>query len=255
VSAAGPLRGPGKGGGFAAAGLVAPAKGTGPPPRPQGCCASRWRATALRAALDPGDPCGPWEQGKRAGPGLPPPGAGATRPARPGRNHHNRSLHGLRGIPPGLAYSDDRAALWRMAVLLYACSCMIGAINAAAIIEEGFFFEARAGVHARCGNRTRRSDSCGSLESCHCVRLRRPGGERFRCCELSERRRHWRWRLVRGTDGLHTKTCERQWVTLGRCRGAGARRLRSRRSRAILPGSGSSPIPGCRRSAGSGRAG
>jgi hypothetical protein len=112
-----------------------------------------------------------------------------------------------------------------------------------------------AGVRARCGNRTRRSDSCGSLESCHCVRLRPPGGERFRCCELSERRRHWRWRLVRGTDGLHTKTCERQWVTLGRCRGAGARRRQSRRWPATRPGSGSRPIPGCRRPAGSGRAG
>jgi len=41
------------------------------------------RATALRAALDPGDPCGPWEQEERAGHSLPPPGAGATRPARP----------------------------------------------------------------------------------------------------------------------------------------------------------------------------
>ena len=36
VSAAGPLRGPGKGGGCAAAGLLAPAKGTGPPLRPKG---------------------------------------------------------------------------------------------------------------------------------------------------------------------------------------------------------------------------
>jgi hypothetical protein len=71
MSAAGPLRGPHKGGGCAAAGLLAPAKGTGPLPRPQGCCASRCRATALRAALDPGDPCSPWEQAKRAGPGLP----------------------------------------------------------------------------------------------------------------------------------------------------------------------------------------
>jgi hypothetical protein len=40
VSAAGPLRGPGKGGGCAAAVLAAPAKRTGPPPRPPGCCAS-----------------------------------------------------------------------------------------------------------------------------------------------------------------------------------------------------------------------
>ena len=48
------------------------AQGTGPPLRPQGCFASRWRATALRAALDPGDHCGPWGQEERAGPGLPP---------------------------------------------------------------------------------------------------------------------------------------------------------------------------------------
>jgi hypothetical protein len=39
--------------------------------RPQGCCAARWHATVLRAALDPGGPYGPWEQGKRAGPRLP----------------------------------------------------------------------------------------------------------------------------------------------------------------------------------------
>ena len=48
------------------------AHATEPPLRPQGCCASRWRATALRAALDPGDHCGPWGPEQRAGPGLPP---------------------------------------------------------------------------------------------------------------------------------------------------------------------------------------
>ena len=95
VTAAGPLRGPGKGGGCAAAVLLAPAKGTGPPLRPQGCCASPWRATALRAALDPGDHCGPSGQEKRAGHRPAPPGkAGARRPARAGHDHHNRSLHG-----------------------------------------------------------------------------------------------------------------------------------------------------------------
>ena len=51
------------------------AQATGPLLRPLGCCASRWRATALRAALDPGDLGGPWEQEERAGPGLPRPGA------------------------------------------------------------------------------------------------------------------------------------------------------------------------------------
>jgi hypothetical protein len=38
------------------------------------------RATALRAALDPGDHCGPWEQEKRAGPGLPRAARGAQTP-------------------------------------------------------------------------------------------------------------------------------------------------------------------------------
>jgi hypothetical protein len=42
-----------------------------------------------------------------------------------------------------------------MAMLLYACSCTIGAINAAAIIEEGFFFEARG----RCSRTLRESDA------------------------------------------------------------------------------------------------
>jgi hypothetical protein len=58
------------------------AQATGPLLRPQGCCASRWRATALRAALDPGDLGGPWEQEERAGPeGLPRPGARRASPA------------------------------------------------------------------------------------------------------------------------------------------------------------------------------
>ena len=39
------------------------------------------RATALRAALDPGDLCNPWRQEERAGPGLPPPDARRANPA------------------------------------------------------------------------------------------------------------------------------------------------------------------------------
>ena len=38
------------------------------------------RATALRAALDPGDHCGPWGQEERAGPGLPRHARGARTP-------------------------------------------------------------------------------------------------------------------------------------------------------------------------------
>jgi hypothetical protein len=48
------------------------------------------RATALRAALDPGDHCGPWDQEERAGPGLPRPTRGAQNPAVAGvRKHPN----------------------------------------------------------------------------------------------------------------------------------------------------------------------
>jgi len=40
------------------------------PPAPRVLCIAL-RATALRAALGPGDHCGPWGQEERAGPGLP----------------------------------------------------------------------------------------------------------------------------------------------------------------------------------------
>ena len=59
------------------------AQAKGPLLRPPGCCASRWRATALRAALDPGDLGGPWGQAERAGPG-PAPGQARGAQARPG---------------------------------------------------------------------------------------------------------------------------------------------------------------------------
>ena len=73
-----------EGGGFAAAHLQgAPRQATEPLLRPPGCCASRWRATALRAALDPGDLGGPWGQEERSGPG-PAPGQARGTPGRPG---------------------------------------------------------------------------------------------------------------------------------------------------------------------------
>ncbi|MGH3224101.1 MAG: hypothetical protein ACRDPY_36375 [Streptosporangiaceae bacterium] len=76
MSAAGPLRGPFNGGGYAAAGLLAPAKGYGAAPPASRVLRIALRATALRAALDPGDHCGPWEQETRAGQGPAPPGHG-----------------------------------------------------------------------------------------------------------------------------------------------------------------------------------
>ena len=45
-----------------------------------------WCATALRAALDPGDHCGPWDQEERAGPGLPPANARGAQTPRDGRH-------------------------------------------------------------------------------------------------------------------------------------------------------------------------
>ena len=60
---------------------VRAAQGTGPPLRPPGCCASRWRATALRAALDPGDHCGPWGQEERQAQACPRAARGTQNPA------------------------------------------------------------------------------------------------------------------------------------------------------------------------------
>ena len=101
VTAAGPLRGPGKGGGCAAAVLAAPAKGTGPPPRPQGCCASPCGRRPYGPPLTPGTPAAPQSRKSGQATALPRPVTGATRTARPGHDHHNRSLHGLRGTPHG----------------------------------------------------------------------------------------------------------------------------------------------------------
>jgi hypothetical protein len=69
-----PLRGPksAEGGGFAAAHLLARRAGYGTAPPAPRVLRIALRATALRAAPDPGDRCGPWGQEERAGPGLPP---------------------------------------------------------------------------------------------------------------------------------------------------------------------------------------
>jgi len=57
------------------------------------------RATALRAALDPGDHCGPWEQEQRAGPGLP----------RQLARHANPAVAGVSGPHPELEGTDELA--------------------------------------------------------------------------------------------------------------------------------------------------
>ena len=83
-----PLRGPRstEGGGSAAAHLPARRAGYGAAPPASRVLRIALRATALRAALDPGDLGGPWRQEERAGPG-PAPGPGALRasPRRGGR--------------------------------------------------------------------------------------------------------------------------------------------------------------------------
>ena len=78
-----PLRGPKspEGGGFAAAHLLARRAGYGAAPPAPRVLRIALRATALRAALDPGDHCGPWGQEERAGPGLPPRCARRANPA------------------------------------------------------------------------------------------------------------------------------------------------------------------------------
>ncbi len=73
MTAAGPLRGPQRpeGGGFAAAVFPVRRAGYGAAPPASRVLRIALRATALRAALDPGDLGGPWRQEERAGQGLP----------------------------------------------------------------------------------------------------------------------------------------------------------------------------------------
>ena len=83
---ASPLREPKstEGGGFAAAHFRARRAGYGAAPPAPRVLRIALRATALRAAPDPGDHCGPWGQEERAGPGLPPRCARRANPAAGG---------------------------------------------------------------------------------------------------------------------------------------------------------------------------
>jgi hypothetical protein len=70
-----------KGGGFAAADFLARRAGYGAAPPAPRVLRIALRATALRAALDPGDLGGPCRQEERAGPGLPRHAARRANPA------------------------------------------------------------------------------------------------------------------------------------------------------------------------------
>jgi hypothetical protein len=84
VTAAGPLPwASGNGGGCAAADLLVPAKGYRAAPPASSVLRIALRATALRAALDPGDLCSPAARGTRAGPACPAWHAGTSRSATP----------------------------------------------------------------------------------------------------------------------------------------------------------------------------
>ena len=74
---ASPLRRPNssEGGGFAAAHLLARRACYGAAPPAPRVLRIALRATALRAALDPGDHCGPWDQEKRQAQACPAPRA------------------------------------------------------------------------------------------------------------------------------------------------------------------------------------
>src|SRR6266516_8024564 len=77
-----PLRGPKspKGGGFAATHFLARRAGYGAAPPAPRVLRIALRATALRAALDPGDHCGPWDQEKRQAQACPRAARGAKNP-------------------------------------------------------------------------------------------------------------------------------------------------------------------------------
>src|SRR6266487_2808495 len=80
-----------------------PAASPAPPLRPQGCFASRWRPTALRAALDPGDLCGPAAGNPGTGPTCPaPPGS----PPRPGHHELGQRDRELPAAPAGCPLPD-----------------------------------------------------------------------------------------------------------------------------------------------------
>ncbi|MGP0024356.1 MAG: hypothetical protein ACLPKE_13515 [Streptosporangiaceae bacterium] len=77
-----PLRGPesSEGGGFAAAHFLAHRAGYGAAPPASRVLRIALRATALRAALDPGDHCGPWGQEERQAQACPRAARGAQTP-------------------------------------------------------------------------------------------------------------------------------------------------------------------------------
>jgi hypothetical protein len=101
VIAAGPLRGPGKGGGFAAAGLTAPAKGTGPPLRPPGCCASPCGRRPSGPPLTPETTAAPRDSKSGQATGLPRPDAGAKASPVPAVIT-TTEISTVRGTPSGL---------------------------------------------------------------------------------------------------------------------------------------------------------
>jgi hypothetical protein len=90
VSAAGPLRGPQGMKEAASPPLLSLSRraGYGAAPPASRVLRIALRATALRAALDPGDLGGPWRPEERAGQGLPRPCARRKPPAVAGAGEH-----------------------------------------------------------------------------------------------------------------------------------------------------------------------
>ena len=110
MTAAGPLRGPGKGDGCAAAVLLAPAKGTGPLLRPQGCSAPPCGRRPCGPPLTPETTAAPG--GRRSGQATacPNPASGRKKASPFRAGHQNESLHAFRGTPAQADLSAARRA-------------------------------------------------------------------------------------------------------------------------------------------------
>src|SRR6266568_2888079 len=80
-----------------------PRKATGPPLRPQGCCASRCARRPCGPPLTPETSATPRPGRRGQARALPRPARGHQQVSHTTQDHHNGSLYGSRGLPEGRA--------------------------------------------------------------------------------------------------------------------------------------------------------